>query len=87
MAKKFYKLAENQSIFWDPTQSEESNQKLVSNWCLPLEETDSMLSAKRHERIVLAEKEEVDAYYKSIGEKVPVDKEEKPEEKPEPKGK
>jgi hypothetical protein len=69
---KFYKLGPNQSIFWDPTQSDKNNQKLVSNWCLPLEETLEMTTAKRNERIVPANEVEVAAYYKSIGKTVPV---------------
>jgi hypothetical protein len=70
---KFYKLGVNQSVFWDPTQTEEGNQKLVSNWTLPLEETDAVRTARTHEVIVVASEDEVAAYYKSIKKKVPTE--------------
>lgn len=58
--KKTFELGENATIFWDPSQSEPDNQKLLSGQKKQLDETEEVKKALRFGYIRIVSKGELE---------------------------
>jgi len=64
--KKYFKLNEGRSMFWDPSQSKEDSRKLTQGQVKLMDNTKRVAAARRGEHIIAAEDEDVKAYRESL---------------------